>query len=273
MKNFNAKKKADEVISWIRNYFNKEENKNCYAVVGVSGGCDSSVVLKLCTEALGAYRVIAVLMPNGVQNDIHYSYAVCDKCAIPQQNRYEININTICDVFEDTMEEFLRYVSSDKLSGVLTNYPARIRMSILYAVAAIHDGRVINTNNLSEEWVGYSTKFGDSAGDLAPIANFTKTEVIAMGTALKLPRFMVNKVPSDGLCGKTDEEKLGFTYNILDRYIRTKECDNEDIKKNIDELHYANIHKLKSIPKFYYRPDKERKEENDESKTSGNSRE
>ena len=140
-----------------------------------------------------------------------------------------------------------------------TNYPARVRMGVLYGISALRGGRVANTCNLSEDWVGYATKYGDAAGDFSPLANFTVTEVKQIGRALGLPNSLIDKVPTDGLCGKTDEENLGFTYDILDKYIRTGECD-EETKKVIDTKHYANIHKLKPMPKFRYRPDLDEKE-------------
>jgi len=263
MSKFNAKTKIGEITEWICHYFEKNGNPNTCAVVGVSGGCDSSVVLKLCVDALGADRVIAVLMPNGAQNDIHYAYAVCEKCKIPSHNICEINIKSICSTYADAISEFKRNMPDRNIAIMETNYPARIRMSVLYGISALRGGRVANTCNLSEDWIGYSTKYGDSAGDFSPLANFTKTEVKLIGKELGLPKFLVEKVPSDGLSGRTDEENFGFTYSDLDKYIREGICDSR-IKERIDELHYANIHKLKVIPKFYYRPDREKRRNADE---------
>ena len=253
---FNAKKKTEQLIEWIRWYFDKNGNADTTAVVGVSGGKDSSVVLKLCAEALGVDRVIAVLLPRGKQDDIRYAYTACTVCGIPDTNVYEINIEDICNAFANTIAPYAVRSSTQRVDCMKTNYPARVRMSVLYGISALRGGRVANTCNLSEDWVGYATKFGDAAGDFSPLANFTVTEVKQIGRVLGLPNSLIDKIPTDGLCGKTDEDNLGFTYDVLDRYIREKVCDDEAIKEKIDKMHYANIHKLKPMPKFNYRPDR-----------------
>ena len=261
---FNAKKMTKKVIDWIRWYFSKNGDENTVAVVGVSGGKDSSVVLKLCAEALGSDRVVAVLLPRGKQDDIRYAYTACTVCGIPDTNVYEINIEDICNAFANTIAPYAVRSSTQRVDCMKTNYPARVRMSVLYGISALRGGRVANTCNLSEDWVGYATKYGDAAGDFSPLANFTVTEVKQIGRVLGLPSCLIDKVPTDGLCGKTDEDNLGFTYDTLDKYIRTGECD-EETKKVIDNKHYANIHKLKPMPKFRYRPDLDEKETADES--------
>ena len=132
----------------------------------------------------------------------------------------------------------------------LTNLPPRIRMSTLYAVSQSCNGRVVNTCNLSEDWVGYSTRYGDAAGDFSPMCKLTVDEVKKIGRELGLPDVLVDKVPIDGLCGKTDEDNLGFTYAELDRYIRTGEIDDLSKKERIDTLHERNLFKLQLMPGF-----------------------
>ena len=244
MSNFDAKTIKNELVQWIRDWFDKN-GKNCNAVVGISGGKDSSVVAALCVEALGKDRVFGVLMPQGRQSDIEYSHMLCNFLDIP---RTIIPIGTIVNVTEYEIKTSL----DENLSiQTTTNLPARIRMATLYAVSQTINGRVANTCNLSEDWVGYATRYGDAAGDFSPLSQLTVSEVKAIGRELGLPSELVDKTPTDGLCGKTDEDNLGFTYDTLDRYIRTGEIDNEDVKAKIDSMHEKNLFKLQLMPSFH----------------------
>jgi NAD+ synthase len=130
------------------------------------------------------------------------------------------------------------------------NMAPRLRMTAVYAVSQSNNGRVVNTCNLSEDWVGYSTRWGDAAGDFSPLGGLTVQEVLAVGEVLGLPADLVHKTPSDGLCGKTDEDNLGFTYAVLDKYIRTGVCEDPATKALIDRKHAMNLFKLKPIPHF-----------------------
>lgn len=239
---FDAKKTKDKLILWIRDWF-KENGKNCNAVVGISGGKDSSVCAALCAESLGKDRVVGVLMPNLKQNDIEDSYQLV--------NHLNIKSFTIpISVAVAGIHNQLQYAGIKVSNQTTVNLPSRIRMSVLYAVAQSVNGRVINTRNLSEDWVGYSTRYGNRAGDVSPLGNLTVQEVKAIGRELNLPDNLVDKVPADGLCQKTDEENLGFTYEVLDRYIRSGFCENVEIKSKIDCLHKKNIFKLEPTPVF-----------------------
>lgn len=176
MNNFNAIDVKDRIVTWIREWF-EQNGKDCNAVIGISGGADSTVVAALCVEALGKDRVIGVLMPNGKQSDINDAIAVCDYLDI---DRHLVNIKKTIKV--------LRRATSIPLSNQAEiNLPPRIRMATLYAVSQSVNGRVANTCNLSEDWVGYSTRWGDSVGDFSPLSNLTKTEVKEIGKALGLP--------------------------------------------------------------------------------------
>ena len=240
---FDAKKVKDECVQWIRDFFN-ENGKECNAVIGISGGKDSSIVAALCVEALGKDRVIGVLMPNGEQADINCAHQLVDFLGIKS---YTINIkNTIDSILSEIKDTI------DDTKQTTENLPPRIRMSALYAVSQSLNGRVANTSNLSEDWVGYSTRYGDSVGDFSPLANLTVTEIKEIGKVLGLPIELVEKVPIDGLCGKTDEDNFGFTYDVLDRYIRTGEIDDENIKARIDERHNKNLFKLQLMPSFNF---------------------
>ena len=236
---FDAGKVKDACIAWIRKFF-EENGPDCNAVVGISGGKDSSTVAALCVSALGVDRVIGVLMPCGVQSDIDAAKKLVAHLGI---KHYVVNI-------KDAVEGLKKNLPFELSRQSAINLPARVRMATLYAVSQSHDGRVANTCNLSEDWVGYATRYGDGAGDFSPLSRLTVSEVKAIGRALGLPEDLVEKVPIDGLSGKTDEENLGFTYAELDRYIRTGKIENQETKGKIDRLHAANLFKLQPMPAF-----------------------
>lgn len=244
MSNFNAVEVKDKCVQWIRDFFDKN-GKDCNAVVGISGGKDSSVVAALCVEALGKDRVIGVLMPNHIQDDIQFSHMLCEHLGI---KNYTVDVGLAID---DLLNNIHHRVTDVEVSNqTKINLPARIRMATLYAISQSVNGRVANTCNLSEDWVGYATRYGDAAGDFSPLSQLTVTEVKEIGRVLGLPAELVDKTPTDGLCGKTDEDNLGFTYEVLDRYIRTGEIDNTDIKEKIDAMHEKNLFKLQLMPSF-----------------------
>ena len=244
--NFDAQKVRDDIILWIREWFDKN-GPGCNAIVAVSGGKDSSVVAALCAEALGKDRVIGVLLPNGNQFDIDVSLALVKHLGI---KHYEINIK---DCFDGLMNS-LRASLPEVEKQTVTNLPPRLRMAATYAVSQSMNGRVANTCNLSEDWVGYATRYGDGAGDFSPLSKLTVQEVKAIGRQLGLPSMFVDKTPIDGLQSKTDEENLGFTYAVLDRYIRTGQIDDPVIKEKIDRLHAINQFKLRFMDCFPYAP-------------------
>ena len=238
---WNAEKVKNECVQWIRSFF-EENGKGCNAVIGISGGKDSSVAAALCVEALGKDRVIGVLMPQGIQWDIDMAELLVEHLGI---RHYLVNI-------QDAVDGIVKNLPNQLLISEQTrqNLPPRIRMATLYAVSQSVNGRVCNTCNLSEDWVGYSTRYGDSVGDFSPMSFLTVTEVKEIGHLLGLPDVLVEKTPIDGLCGKTDEENLGFTYAELDGYIRTGYIADEEKKREIDKRHNANLFKLEKMPCF-----------------------
>ena len=231
-------------VEWIRSWF-AENGPASPAVIGISGGKDSSVVAALCREALGRDRVFGVLMPNSVQPDIHVSRLLVEHLDIPHA---EVNIaESVLGVRNSVLAAGLAF--TDQMT---INLPPRIRMTTLYAVSQCMNGRVSNNCNRSENYVGYSTVFGDAAGDFSPLANLTVTEVKQVGRCLGLPEMFVEKPPSDGLTDRTDEDNFGFTYEDMDTYILTGFCPDEEIRERIDRRHKANLFKLRPMPEYVF---------------------
>lgn len=249
MNNFNAVEVKDSIVAWIRDWF--EENGNgCNAVIGISGGKDSSVVAALCAEAIGNDRVIGVLMPDGKQADINDSIYLVNYLNI-HCIMADIS-DAVCGVKAAISEQLKLVLDTNISQQSAINLPPRIRMATLYAISQSVNGRVACTDNASEAYIGYSTRWGDNVGDFCPLASLTSEEVVAVGDACGLPYELTHKVPSDGLCGKTDEDRFGFTYEVLNKYIRTGVCENKETRRRIDEMHRKNLFKLQPIPRFQF---------------------
>lgn len=237
-------------VNWIKEYF--KDNTDGKAIIGISGGKDSTIAAALCVEALGADRVIGVLMPNGKQSDIYDSYEVVARLKLQY---HVVNINAACEGLYKFLADAVFLSNGEKAirenSMITTNTPARLRMTTLYAVAALYpNSRVVNTCNRSEDYVGYSTKYGDAAGDFSPLGNLTVREVLEIGDELGLPEHLVHKTPSDGMCGKSDEDNLGFTYEQLDDHILGTQKISPEVEEKIERLHKATRHKYKPMPTF-----------------------
>lgn len=245
-------KTKNEIVNWIREYFDKN-GRGCKAVIGISGGKDSSIAAALCAEALGKDRVVGVMMPNGVQSDISDSRKLVEFLGIPA---VELNIGNAYQAMAGMLTGCRELLDLCGLEGMSRdaeiNLPPRLRMATLYAVGQMVPGgaRVVNTCNASEDYVGYSTKFGDAAGDFSPLSRLLVHEVRQIGDVMGLPRELVHKTPSDGLSGQDDEDKLGFTYAMLDEYILTGVCPDPEKQAKIDRLHRNNLHKLQLMPAF-----------------------
>ena len=245
---FDAHKVKNEIIQWIRNYFNSQPSAKG-AVIGISGGKDSTVVAKLLVEALGADRVYGVLMPNGHQSDIEDSIHVCkildiDWTQVDISNSY----NGIIDSIQNQTKRPVLLNDQAKI-----NIAPRLRMTTLYAIGQSLGYRVAGTGNKSEAYVGYCTKWGDTAHDFNPIADLTKEQVVAVGDALGLPYDLVHKAPSDGLTGKTDEDSLGFTYAQVEEMIETGKVEDEEAYNKIRKAYMGSRHKFSEIPKYMIR--------------------
>lgn len=206
-----GKGQLSSIIEWIQKWFDKN-GPGCNAIVGISGGKDSAIVAALCCAALGKDRVIGIKMPNGNQKDIEDANKVINYLGI---RSYEVNIGNICNTIIAEVENNLPKASEQ----TVINVPPRVRMAILYAFAQSLNGRVANTCNASETFVGYETLYGDAAGDFAPLKNLTYVEVVGLGSALGLPEDIVYKTPADGLTDKSDEENLGVSYYEIDAIV------------------------------------------------------
>ena len=233
----------DEIVTWLRNWFDKN-GKDCNAIIGISGGKDSSVVAALCVEALGKGRVFGVLMPDGEQDDIEYSYKLVEHLDIQY---FTINIQPM----KSALVEQIHDIFISMTTQAKENLPPRLRMSALYAISQSLNGRVLNTCNLSETLLGWETRWGDAVGDVAPLADLTVQEVKQLGYELGLPKELIEKTPSDGLCGSSDEEKMGISYKVLDDYIREGRIENIQMINKINDRVQANLFKHSPIPYFH----------------------
>lgn len=239
---FNAKQQLPGLIDWMRQQMKACGGKT--AVVGISGGKDSSVVAALCAAAYGKENVIGILMPDGVQPDIDYSQGLVEFLDL---KHYTFNIHGGTSGILEEMDR----IGVEASRQTKVNLPSRIRMAVLYAMAqSVDGGIVINTSNLSEDWVGYCTIYGDSAGAFSPLGMYTTEEVIALGAELGLPEHFLVKAPSDGLTGLTDEDNLGFTYHAVNEYVRKGIVD-PDIQKQIDRKHRVSRFKFQTIPVYH----------------------
>lgn len=229
------------LLKWVRQAM--KESGGTKAIIGVSGGKDSSVTAALMTKALGKENVVGISLPNGHQYDIDYAEDLVEFLGIEY---HVINIEKMVLAAEEGVRSIAELSKDTHI-----NIPPRVRMTVLYGLSqSIPGARVINTSNLSEDWVGYATIYGDTAGAFSPLGCFTTDEVIEIGRQLGVPEKYLVKVPEDGLTGLSDEEKLGFTYDELNRYIRTGEIENEETKKVIDRMHQLSRFKFEVLPMF-----------------------
>ena len=234
----------DQCVAWIRDWFGRN-GSSCSAVLGMSGGKDSTIAAALCAEALGPDHVIGVAMPAEGQS-LNEADEICKYLGIRYLCLPIGKIEAACDELGSLLSEGFSVQT-------LQNIPPRIRMTMLYAVAQSTNGMVANTCNYSEDYIGYATLYGDAAGSFAPFGRLCVREVRGIGHALGLPAKWVDKVPDDGLPHSSpDEQKFGFTYDMLDTYIREGVCEDEAVKSKIDSMHRRNLFKTEilHIPAF-----------------------
>lgn len=233
--NFKTELLTKDLINWVKSWFSINGN-DCNAVIGISGGKDSTICAKLCVEALGKDRVYGVLMPNGEQHDYDVSKKVVEYLGIKHQT---VNIKSIYDTFLQSIKGDYKITEQ-----TLINLAPRIRMVTLRAICQSLNGRLVNTSNLSEDWIGYATIDGDSSGDFSPLSYLTVEEVKKIGHYFEIPDEFVDKKPEDGLTGLTDEDKFGFKYSELDGYIRGNKIISTKVVKQIEQKFNKNLFKL-----------------------------
>lgn len=258
---FNAELEIQNMITEIKKYFVQNGGETTKAIIGISGGKDSTIAAALLVRALGAENVLGVLMPCGEQADIADSYKVVEYLHIPH---VEVNIGQAMEQLTEAIPGSL----FGKNEMYYTNTPARLRMTTLYGIAALVGGRVVHTGNASEMYVGYTTKFGDMAGDFSIFYDFYVREILAIGDALNLPTELVHKAPGDGMTGKTDEDNFGFTYEVLDAYLLDNETPSYEVLRLIEERHKRNTHKMRMLNIPYIRA-RTRKWENNTNRHGG----
>ncbi len=239
-------KLTKELVAWIQREL--KESGGSKIVLGISGGKDSSVVAALSVRAVGKENVYGVLMPNARQDDIADAYQLVELLDIAHVT---CDISPMAEAFTAALQKPKGTFFDEISTQTRINMPPRIRMTLLYAISqSIEGSRVVNTGNLSERWIGYTTLYGDAIGAFSPLGGLTSEEVMELGVYLNLPIALAKKVPADGLSGKTDEDNIGFSYRVLNKYIRQGICEDEKIKEKIDNLHRRNKFKFEPMPFF-----------------------
>lgn len=250
MKKFNAEKEVKNIVKFVREYYKK--NNLGGAILGISGGKDSGVVVGLLVEALGKENVIGITLPcHSKEEDRIDAKLVSDYYGIELIN---FDITSTFDVFKDELKN-LGTFTNDEVKNSDINLKPRLRMSTLYYLAALYSmvrGKtyiVAGTSNKCELYVGYFTKGGDSVHDISLLADYTVEEVIKLGEYLKVPDKVLYKTPNDGLSNLTDEDKLGVKYNDIATYLENKDLLDKEIREKIEKLHKNNLHKF-NIPTY-----------------------
>lgn len=246
---FDAKVEAQCIQKWVWDWMATGSGGAQGVLIGMSGGKDSAVAASLCCNALGNNEVRGLIMPYDAPNGEEPVYDEATQIAIEtcQHLNMQYSIIPLCLLMDLDSSIYALHIQND-VDAIKGNIKARLRMMCLYAIAQEMRYRVCCTSNASEIYLGYSTKYGDFAGDFAPLSHLTASQVIEVGRALKLPEHIISRPPEDGLSGKTDEANFGFTYEQLDLYLTTGRCDDEEIKTKIENMHSRGLHKSVPIP-------------------------
>lgn len=238
------KNEINLIIDWIRDYVKSSGAKG--VVIGNSGGKDSAVVIALCVKALGKENVLTVAMPcSSIPQDLEDAKLVADT--------FDVQMLTVdlSSVYENLCLEIENAIINDILTEASINIRPRLRMIALYTIAQQNSYLVVGTGNKCEQYIGYTTKWGDNASDFNPIAEFTVSEVLEIGKILGVPSRVINKTPNDGLGLGNDEEKIGVTYKEIEEYITTGKTKNPTSMEKIEKMHRQSAHKREKIPVYH----------------------
>ena len=236
--------KLEQYLKHIETFLNDYLEKTHCAkyILGISGGVDSSLCAALARNAVGKERLKCLVLPiSSLEAD------ALDAIRLAKELDLDYQVIDATSVFNEYIKSF-KQVNLELDRSTLGNLKARMRMSILYAIAQNENGLVIGTDNADERYVGYFTKYGDGACDVLPIAHLVKSEVVEAARLLGVSEHLATRVPSAGLYeGQTDEIEMGVKYVDLDAYVLGKEI-NEEAQKRIAYLHKISEHKRKEIP-------------------------
>lgn len=248
---FTVEHEVQKIVSWLQKKVQDTGAKGL--VVGVSGGLDSAVVAYLIKRAFPNDSLGVVMPIHSNEEDIKDAYSVVEQGQLTYAtadltSTHEKHLQAVIESnkkFEQTESDLMRMTDA--------NLRARIRMSTLYTYATLHQYLVVGTDNKSEWYTGYFTKYGDGGVDILPIVDYTKSEIWEMAAYLGVPQEVINKMPSADLWeGQTDEEEMGTTYTHIDAYLDGKDVPKEDAIK-IRSMHERTAHK-RSIPAQFIRP-------------------
>jgi NAD+ synthase len=243
-KQFNPEAARDNLVAELRKLAGEQHFSR--VVVGISGGKDSTVTAAICARALGADHVYGVMLPDGGQKDIEDSRRICAALGIRSRT---VNIGKIHTALREVTDQFGPSPDNDGFEVPLSresdiNVGPRLRMTVLRYIAQALGARLAGTGNLSEATVGYCTKDGDTSCDFAMLGRLTSLEVVQVGLTMpEIPRVLVEKTPTDGLSGFSDEERMGILYADIHRYIREGSCGDPETDEKIRKRERANLHK------------------------------
>ncbi len=238
-----------KIVNWLREKVTEAHAEGL--VIGLSGGVDSAVAAAISKLAYPDNTLVINIPINSNPRDNEDAKLVAQAIELAY---HELDLTKEHQILREKLLTKINLAAHQQIKQRLVdaNLRARLRMSVLYAAANALNYLVIGTDNKSEYYTGYFTKFGDGACDVLPLVDFTKSEIIELASLLNIPDQIINKPPSAGLwAGQTDEVEMGTTYGYIDAYLRGEQIPEKD-SKIIMRLHANSAHK-RTIPYKYFR--------------------